>query len=207
MQQSPQTLILDGLWGSHARWAGLVKRLTREVGPTRILRYNNSGLHRIGGLGKMLARELTQLGGPFHLVAYSMGGLVAREALRLRPDLPLQRAAFLHCPHGGSWAGLFLPLSACRDMMPGSPFLRRLNEAPWNFPTLATWCPFDLMVVPGYSAAWKKAGQIVRINTPAHAWPVFSPGIHQMVAEFLVRREPVLTSYPGTGSPSNPSRV
>ena len=181
----PPTLILDGIWGSHGRWAALANRLTRGVGPARVCRYHNSGLKRIGELGEKLAGELEEIGGPFHIVAYSMGGLVVREALRLRPGLPLRRAAFLHCPHAGSWAALFLPLPACRDMLPGSAFLRRLDAAEWTHPTLATWCPWDLMVVPGHSAAWKGATRIERIGMPAHAWPVFSPRIHRMVAEFL----------------------
>jgi len=136
-------------------------------------------------LGARLAADLRALDGPFNAVGFSMGGLIIREAMRQDPDLPLQRVAFLNSPHRGSLAAYFLPLAACRDMRPGSPFLRRLNAAPWDHPTLVSWCPGDLMVLPGWSARWSRATQIVRTDIPAHDWPVISGTLHRKVILFL----------------------
>ena len=122
---------------------------------------------------------------PFNVVGYSMGSLVIREAMRKSPGLPLRRAAFLHSPHSGSLISWLLPLPACLEMHPDSAFLRRLNAAPWQVPTLVTWCPWDLMVLPGNSARWSKATVTLCCYMPAHAWPVVSPGIHKAVAAFL----------------------
>ncbi len=181
-----QTLILDGFWGWHTRWEPLRKRITGEIGPCRIWHYNNSGFVSIETLGAQLAKEIAQAGGPVNLVGYSMGGLVVREALRSSPGLPVQKVVLLNSPHGGtlvSW--LAFPLRACGEMRPGSAFLRRLEEAPWSHPTLATWCPWDLMVFPGASARWKKATVVVRDDTPVHTGPIFSRSIHRAVTEFL----------------------
>ena len=160
----PITLILDGIWGSHSRWERLRSRVATELGPCRIWRYDNSGRASIESLGKALAAELKRLNSPVNLVGYSMGGLVVREALRQRPELKVHRVALLNSPNYGSVAACLLPLSACREMRPGSAFLKQLNAAPWKYPTLATWCPYDLMVFPGSSGRWKKANIVLPIG-------------------------------------------
>ena len=184
-----QTLILDGIWGSHSRWERLRSRIVTEVGPCRIWRYDTSGRASIASLGKTLSAELKRLNAPVNLVGYSMGGLVIREALRQTPELKVRRVALLNSPNYGSAAACLVPLSACREMRPGSAFLKQLNAAPWKYPTLATWCPYDLMVFPGSSGRWKKASILLRSDVPMHLWPVVSVEIHRSVTAFLASDE------------------
>lgn len=190
-----QTLILDGIWGSHSRWERLRTRIASEVGPCRIWRYDNSGRTSLESLAADLSAELKRINGPVNLIGYSMGGLVVREALRQAPGLKVRRVALLNSPHYGSAAAMFLPLSAVREMRPGSAFLKRLNAAAWNYPTLATWCPLDLMVVPGSSGRWKKASILLRSDVPMHIWPIVSVSIHRSIAAFLAA-EDTLTPKP-----------
>jgi pimeloyl-ACP methyl ester carboxylesterase len=180
-----RTLILDGIWGSHSRWERLRSRIAADVGPCTIWRYDNSGRTPLESLGGALASELQRMNAPVNLVGYSMGGLVIREAFRQMPGLKVRRVALLNSPHNGSVAAALIPLAACRDMRPGSAFLRRLNAAPWTHPTLATWCPLDLMVVPGSSARWKQASLVLRLDIPMHVWPVLSVRTHRSIADFL----------------------
>jgi pimeloyl-ACP methyl ester carboxylesterase len=188
--ESPtQTLILDGIWGSHSRWERLRNRIATEVGPCRIWRYDNSGRTSLESLGADLSAELKRIDVPVNLVGYSMGGLVVREALRQAPGLKVRRVALLNSPHYGSASAMFVPLSACREMRPGSAFLKRLNAAAWTYPTLATWCPFDLMVLPGSSGRWKGASVVLRSDVPMHIWPIVSVTIHRYVASFLASED------------------
>ncbi len=183
---SAPTFILDGIWGTHARWEGLRKRLTSGGSDSTIWRYDNSGFKSLEAIGAKLAAELAAVDAPFNLVGYSMGGLVLREAIRQNPGLPLRRAVVLNSPHNGTaMAWLLAPLRACREMQPGSAFLTRLASAPWSAPTLAVWCPGDLTVFPGHSARWDQATHHVRSDMPLHAWPIISQGIHAKVADFL----------------------
>ena len=184
-QPLTQTLILDGIWGSHSRWERLRSRIATEVGPCRIWRYDNSGRASIESLAAALSLEVKRINAPVNLVGYSMGGLVVREALRQVPGLKVRRVALLNSPNYGSAAARLLPLSACREMRPGSAFLKQLNAAPWKYPTLATWCPYDLMVFPGSSGRWKKASIVLRSDVPMHIWPVVSVEIHRSVTAFL----------------------
>jgi triacylglycerol lipase len=187
--QRTRTFILDGIWGSHSRWERLRSRVESEVGPCRIWRYDNSGRSSIESLGKALATKLKQLDAPVNLVGYSMGGLVVREALRQMPGLKVRRVALLNSPNYGSAAACLLPLSACREMRPGSAFLKKLNAAPWTYPTLATWCPYDLMVFPGSSGRWRKASLVLRSDVPMHVWPVMSVEIHRSITAFLASED------------------
>lgn len=182
------TVILDGIWGWHTRWEPLRRNIEAGIGPCRIWRYENNGSVPIEELGARLAADLRAMDAPFFAIGYSMGGLVVREALRQDPALRLKRAVLLNSPHRGSMVAHLLPLAACRDMRPGSPFLQRLNETPWPYPTLASWCPADLMVFPGHSARWAIATQILRCDMPLHEWPVVSGGIHRRVVAFLAEK-------------------
>jgi triacylglycerol lipase len=184
-----QTLIIDGIWGSHKRWERLRSRIESEVGPCRIWRYDNSGRASIESLGSTLSSQLQHLKAPVNLVGYSMGGLVIREALRQAPRLKVRRVVLLNSPNYGSAVAFLVPLSACREMRPGSAFLKQLNAAPWEVPTLATWCPYDLMVFPGSSGRWKKASVVLRSDVPIHLWPVVSLQIHRSITAFLASNE------------------
>ncbi len=179
------TFILDGIWGGHSRWEWLRRRIESEVGPCTIWRYDNSGRTSLVELGARLRSALQSLGEPVNLVGYSMGGLVVREAMRSNSETEIHRVALLHSPHGGSLAALALPLPACREMRPGSRFLKDLDATPSTVPTLVTWCLWDAVVVPGISARWKHATRVLQSHVPAHAWPVISPRIHGAVADFL----------------------
>jgi triacylglycerol lipase len=187
-----QTLIIDGIWGSHRRWERLRSRIDKEVGPCTIWQYDNSGRVSLEALGKALSAELRQLDSPVNLIGYSMGGLVIREALRQSPGAKVEKVALLNSPHRGSAAAFFVPLSACREMRPGSAFLRQLDAAPWTYPTLVTWCPYDLMVFPGSSGRWDKANVLLRSDVPIHLWPVFSVQIHRSIIAFLSSQDETL---------------
>lgn len=185
------TFILDGIWGKHSRWERLRRRIEMSIGPCRIWRYDNSGRASLEALGVILREELHKTQGPLNLVGYSMGGLIIRESLRVSHELPVRRAVFLHSPHRGSLFARAYNLPACQEMRPGSTFLTRLDEAPWDIPTLATWCALDAVVVPGQSACWKNAATTILSFIPAHAWPVVSPGIHKAVVQFLKKDPPL----------------
>jgi len=186
-ESKKNTYILDGIWGNHVCWEPLRKRIG---GDCRIWRYDNSGKTSIGTLGAELATELSvhaTRDETVNLVGFSFGGLVVREALRLAPETPVSRVVLINSAHRGSETARLAPptLPGCRDVIPGSPFLRRLDTAEWNYETLAVWCPGDLMVVPGWSAKFPKATRLLRCDVPAHAWPVVSRAYREAIANFL----------------------
>lgn len=181
----PTTLILDGIWGRPRRFEPLRRQIEQSCGPAEIFRYDASGAIPIERLGMDLGSQVQRCNGPVNLVAFSMGGIVARTAMLMNPALNLHRAVFINSPHHGSLLAYALPLPAVRQLRPGSPLMRRLQSAEWNVPTMAVWCPGDLMVLPGWSARWDAAQRHIRCDVPLHPWPVWSKRLHREVVEFL----------------------
>lgn len=108
-----RVVLLHGIWmvGATMQWFGARLRAAGYVPET-------FGYHSIvGGPDAALPRLVEQLrnGGPAHIVAHSLGGLVALQALAAAPDLPVRRVVCLGVPICGSDAAAGLaqrPLTA-----------------------------------------------------------------------------------------------
>ena len=182
------TLILDGIWGRPRRFEALRRAFEIQGLATEIFHYNCGGVGCLEIEGRKLAAEIRRRGQSVNVLGFSMGGIVVRAAHESDPTLPIRRAAFINTPHRGSWLAYLVPFKTfcgIRQLQPGSELLCRLAAADWRVPTLAVWCPFDLAVVPGWSARWDRATQNVRCNVPMHAWPIFSRTIHRRIADFF----------------------
>jgi triacylglycerol lipase len=183
--QRPHTIIIDGLWARPSRWNPLRDLLEQHIGSAEIWEYDSSGAVPFEDLGEQLARRIRDHDGAVNLVAYSMGGLVARAAHLIDPKLPLRRAAFLNSPHQGSFLAYLLPLKGVRQMRPGSPFMKQLHSSPWPTPTFIVWNPLDTMVVPGTSTRLKNATETVCCQVPIHLWPIWSGKLRNRIVSFL----------------------
>lgn len=184
------TFILDGIFGRPRRFGRLRDVIERSCGPAVIHHYDCTGRTPFEQLGAELADAIRAANTPVNVVGYSMGGIVIRSAHMLHPELPIRRAAFLNAPHAGSVVAYLLPFPACRQMRPGSDWMRRLDDAAWDIPTLAVWCPGDLVILPNRSACWAKATETVCGRVPAHVWPIYSRNIHRRIAAFLSAETP-----------------
>jgi pimeloyl-ACP methyl ester carboxylesterase len=84
-------------------------------------------------LGELLSNSITNfrdaMGAPqVDVVAYSMGGLIARAALSQNPRPPVRKLILIGTPNlGTGWGNLSVFNSQGQEMAPGSPFLRSLN--------------------------------------------------------------------------------
>jgi triacylglycerol esterase/lipase EstA (alpha/beta hydrolase family) len=181
------TLILDGIWGRPGRWEGLRQQIEKAIGPASIHRYDATGLVDLEVLGEQLLKAIDAAGDQVNVVAHSMGGLVVRAAHLARPSLRFRRAVLMNSPLSGTWMAHALPLTAVKQMRPGSDFLKRLEavEALWTSPTMVTWCEGDLMILPNRSMRWSKATCELRYAMPAHNWPRWSRAIQKDIVQFL----------------------
>jgi triacylglycerol lipase len=95
-------------------------------------------------------------GARYSLVAFSMGGLVARYYVQRLAD-PTRIDTFLTIatPHHGTWLARFGFHRGVREMIPGSPFLRDLDSDAASFASIR-WVtirtPLDLMIIPSRSS-------------------------------------------------------
>lgn len=156
----------------------------RGLGTAEIFSYNSSGAVPLPELAGQFADFLGD--SPVRIVAHSMGGVITRLAAHRHPRVSIRAAAFLCVPHHGSVLASMMPLAGVRQLAPGSPVLHELASQTWEVPTLAIWCPGDLLVVPGSSARWEKASREICCPVPLHNWPVFSRYYHNQIADFFL---------------------
>lgn len=103
-------------------------------------------------MSAQLAEQLPE--GAFHLVGFSMGGLVTRNWIQQHPEQWSRVLSYtsLAAPnHGTQWAEVCDGRVGCRQMERGSEWLTRLNrdlsftEA---IPTLTIHTPLDAIIIP-----------------------------------------------------------
>jgi triacylglycerol lipase len=124
----------------------------------------------------------------FDFVGFSMGGLVGRYYLQRLGGLQrVDRFVTIAAPHQGSLLAWLIPNAGCRQMRPGSEFLRdlesdvhRLREV--RFTSL--WTPFDLIILPQKSSVMAMATNRL-IWCLAHPLMVFQPSALRAVAAAL----------------------
>lgn len=81
----------------------LRRRLGAQGFEPSVFRYP-SRLASLDSVLARLARELTDLGAPFHAVGHSLGGVLLLRLFERRPELPLRRCVLLGAPVCGSTA-------------------------------------------------------------------------------------------------------
>lgn len=127
---------------------------------------------------------------PVHLLGFSMGAIVSRYYLQRLGGMA-RAAQFLSvcAPHRGtqwSWLG---PLAGMRQMRPGSPFLRQLNDDLHTLtqrPVTCYWTPLDLVIVPATSSTLS-AARNVRIQSMCHACILRHPQLLSDVTASILR--------------------
>ncbi len=124
------------------------------------------------------------------LVAFSMGGLVTRYYLQRLGGLGrVQRYVTLSTPHHGTVLAWLLPTAGCRQMRPGSAFLRDLNADAAQLAQLdftSFWTPFDAIIVPQRSSIMAQARN-VKLPIALHPLMVRHGRMLDQVAEALTR--------------------
>ena len=111
-----RVLLLHGIWNAKAWLAPLARRLRNEGMEVEVFGYPSV----LGGPDIAVPRLIARLRGSqsVSLIGHSLGGLVALQALRSEPDLPVDRVVCLGSPLRGSGAA------------------RGLASRPWTSPAL-----------------------------------------------------------------------
>ncbi len=117
-----------------------------------------------------LARDIAKYadeelrGRKFDLVGFSMGGLVSRYYMqRLGGVQRVERFVTLSAPHCGSYWACLVPNDGCREMRPGSSFLRDLDtdaEQLRRVKFTSLYTPWDLAIVPSRSSLMPQARNV-----------------------------------------------
>jgi triacylglycerol lipase len=129
------------------------------------------------------------------LVGFSMGGLVCRYYLQRLGGLDrVQRYVSISAPNRGSILAWLIQNPGCRQMRPGSAFLRDLETDEGRLSKIeftSFWTPYDAIIVPPRSSEMPQARN-VKMQVICHPLMVWEKRCLAAVAEAL--REPAKTT-------------
>ena len=136
------------------------------------------------GLRKFLKEQVR--GGEIDLVCHSLGGLVARTYLQeLGGARRVERCVTLGTPHFGTYNAYWLASRVGREMRPGSPLLKRLQEsrsASEAVSFLSVIAGSDNLVIP---RVYARHEQEVCVPDLGHVAMMFSPRVWRLVSAHL----------------------
>ncbi len=122
------------------------------------------------------------------IVAHSMGGLAVRHFLQDRGGAEVvRRVVFVGTPHRGTVTALLARGDGGKEMVPGSPFLERLNGEDGEVvgvELLAIRSPLDLVVIPR-SSAMLPGARNVEVCCPTHHGMLEDDRTFEIVRDFL----------------------
>jgi len=173
-------LLLHGLWTNRAVMLYLAWQLARRGVRVRTVGYL-SAMRDLEENAACVARAIASLDAPrVHLVAHSLGGIVALRALGHRPDPRVQRVALLGSPIAGSASG------------------RQLARSRWGAPLLGTtrslWLaplPIDVPVgveVGAIAGTWRfgLGRLVVKLAAPNDGVVTVDETRHPRLADHIV---------------------
>lgn len=149
-------LLVHGLVDNRSVFA-VARRSLRRRGFASVCSWNYSPLLQdvargAADLGAHIERICAQTGHErIHVVGHSLGGLIARyHVQRQGGDQRVDSLVTLGTPHGGSLLAHALPTPLVRQLRPGSPLLRELEEPVANCATriTAVYSDLDPVVLP-----------------------------------------------------------
>ena len=189
----PPVLLVHGILCNGAIWGPLQRRLTAEGFDRLGVMDLQPLLAGIEAHAATLARTLHTMhelsGEPIVIVAHSMGGLVARAALRLSGPGVIGRIVTLGTPHHGTAIACRVPLQPTRQMCPDSLWLQQLNaeqEGSLAVPITTIYSREDTLVAPPSSAEFTGA-RLIPLDGLGHLDLLASPRALERVLEELRR--------------------
>lgn len=192
MGESEPVILVPGFSGQDwVYWNVFRRRLERDGFPVYAVTFPGLGLQDLETSGDTLEARIEEVreatgADRVNLVGHSLGGLVIREVVQRRDVRePVAACATLGTPHQGTLTSLVaLVRPACRQMMPGSPYLRELAEHPVEVPFVNVYASPDSLVVP-HGNARLPAAQNHRIRLGGHWGLLFREAAYRPIVDGL----------------------
>lgn len=189
-------LLLHGLFQSRACWLWMKWRLRRR-GFASIYALSLPPWKDVELLTERLAKKVDELRHrtgieKVHLVGHSMGGMIVRNYLQIRGgEKKVAACVLLGTPNHGSKLAPFALSPLGKLLMPGSDFLRRLNEAPVpaGARVVSIYSRHENVVLPFQNARLEGAADL-ELAGMGHTSLLFHPRAFALVLENLQGESP-----------------
>ncbi len=194
-------LLLHGMIGNRSSFV-VLRRLLRRRGFHCLVAVNYQVLtHDVRSAAGLLAGKVTALCEAtgcerIHIVAHSLGGVIARYYVqRLAGDARVHTLVTLGSPHQGTTAAGLVPHPVCRQLRPGSDLLNELDQPAPACRTrfVAFWSDLDLLMLPKQAAQVSHpdlAADNVAVRGVGHLAMLVDGAIAHRIATTLAQLEP-----------------
>jgi triacylglycerol lipase len=167
-----QVVLVHGIWDTAAKFDKMSAALKEAGWQSQAISLvpNDASVTLERSAGELRRFIDARLGPDLHfsMVAFSMGGLVARYYLQRLDGLQrLNRLVTISTPHHGTWTANFDGLPGAVEMRPGSPFLEDLNSdimALSAVPVTTIWSPQDIGIQPPDSSRLPLGSNVIIPN-------------------------------------------
>ncbi len=160
----------------------------QPIAPSLAPSNGTAGLDVLAHQLRAFVDEQIPSGEPFDLIGFSMGGLVSRYYVQKLGGIDrVRRFIAISSPHHGSYWAYTIGNAACRQMRPGSAFLKELNrdiKMLEQVRFVSLWTPLDLMIVPATSSRLKVGKEFV-LPVAMHPLMVVSRTSLELVVKLL----------------------
>jgi triacylglycerol lipase len=187
-------VLLHGQFYTNASLSVLIDRFQKDGWPReRLLTMDVSGEACTGAWSRALAEKIEAVVGAtgcprVDIVAHSRGGLAARNYLAfLGGTRRVAHLVTLGTPHHGARVNRVCPGCGCREMRPGSEFLRRLNrgdQTPGDTRYTSIYSLHD-EVVPARSA-WLEGARNIEVRGVKHSGLLRSRRVYREIRAGLM---------------------
>jgi triacylglycerol lipase len=190
-----QVVLVHGIWDTAAKFNKMAAALTEAGMQSQAISLTpNDGSVPLERSAEQLRDFIQHRLGPdlhFSMVAFSMGGLVARYYLQRMDGLRrLDRLVTISTPHHGTWAANLDWLPGAVEMRPGSLFLQDLNRDIMSLSAASVtsiWSPQDIGIEPPDSSRLP-LGANVLIPGGMHSFMLTDDRVIRAVIEALLGR-------------------
>lgn len=184
-------LFVHGLAANRACFFPLQTWLSR-AGHKRQLAFNYATSGSVEKMALRLRDEVDRhvKGGRIHIVAHSLGGLVARLYVQaLGGDRRVRTVVTLGTPHRGTFPSVYGPSAMLQQLRPGGSFLRYLDSLPAPARTrfVSMGATSDHLVVPSEAAFAPFGEHVPLFDDVGHSTMLLSPTVFRAVARALER--------------------
>jgi len=198
---SNRVILIYGLWNVAPILWPLQYSLKNHGWRPEIWDYPSTGYVALDELARNLEKYIdSHHTGKPHIVAYSMGGLIARYFIqKLGGTERISSFITLATPHHGTVRANILPGEGFVQMRVGSEFLRDLNSdlTPLTrIPFISLWTPWDITVFPAKNSYLEEFPRM-KIQAPLHNLITWMPSSLRVVNHALRGAEVALARQGG----------
>lgn len=190
-------ILIHGIFDTSAKMKTMAEYLQRKnmqvFCPTLSSHLGNIGIDVLATQLEEYIEQHIPKDSPFHIVGFSMGGIVARQYIQNHEGYKRVKTFIsIGSPHKGSMLAFCFNRQTCIHLRPNSSLIKQLNEHLEHLQKVecvTLWTPQDMVIVPS-SHCKLGLGEEIQVKELRHGKLPENKDVLRIVAEHLIPKQP-----------------